>query len=121
MSRTTRRTAVSLCAQAKDGKVDAVKAELEAYKESLSANDLYAEFADKVALAKDAPHCDQRQLSLPSSLPVSQPRLRPHRYRAGDCAELLIDPCTLQAAAVRQRPFLLTMKFTERKGVRHGF
>ena len=28
--------------------------ELEAYKESLSANDLYAEFADKVALAKDA-------------------------------------------------------------------
>ena len=41
-------------AQAKDGKVDAVKAELEAYKESLSANDLYAEFADKVALAKDA-------------------------------------------------------------------
>lgn len=41
-------------AQAKDGKVDAVKSELEAYKESLSANDLYAEFADKVALAKDA-------------------------------------------------------------------
>lgn len=40
-------------AQAKDGKVDAVKAELEAYKESLSANDLYAEFADKIALAKD--------------------------------------------------------------------
>ena len=34
--------------------VDAVKAELEAYKESLSANDLYAEFADKIALAKDA-------------------------------------------------------------------
>ena len=34
-------------AQAKDGKVDAVKAELEAYKESLSANDLYAEFADR--------------------------------------------------------------------------
>ena len=29
-------------------------AQLEAYKESLSANDLYAEFADKVALAKDA-------------------------------------------------------------------
>ena len=41
-------------AQAKYGQVDAVKAELEAYKESLSANDLYAEFADKVALAKDA-------------------------------------------------------------------
>ena len=41
-------------AQAKEGKVDAVKAELEAYKESLSANDLYAEFADKVAQAKDA-------------------------------------------------------------------
>ena len=41
-------------AQAKDGQVDAVKAELEAYTESLSANDLYAEFADKIALAKDA-------------------------------------------------------------------
>ncbi len=41
-------------AQAKDGQVDAVKSELEAYKASLSANDLYAEFADKVALAKDA-------------------------------------------------------------------
>ena len=41
-------------AQAKEGQVDAVKAELEAYKESLSANDLYAEFADKIALAKDA-------------------------------------------------------------------
>ena len=41
-------------AQAKDGQVDAVKAELEAYKESLSANDLYAEFADQIALAKDA-------------------------------------------------------------------
>ena len=41
-------------AQAKDGKVDAVKSELEAYKASLSANDLYAEFADKIALAKDA-------------------------------------------------------------------
>ena len=37
-------------AQAKPGKA----AELQAYKDSLSANDLYAEFADKVALAKDA-------------------------------------------------------------------
>ena len=41
-------------AQAKEGQVDAVKSELEAYKASLSANDLYAEFADKIALAKDA-------------------------------------------------------------------
>ena len=40
-------------AQAKPGKAD-VESELQAYKESLSANDLYAEFADKVALAKDA-------------------------------------------------------------------
>ena len=31
-----------------------VESELQAYKDSLSANDLYAEFADKVALAKDA-------------------------------------------------------------------
>lgn len=41
-------------AQAKPGKAADVENELQAYKESLSANDLYAEFADKVALAKDA-------------------------------------------------------------------
>lgn len=41
-------------AQAKDGKVADVEAELQSYKESLSANDMYAEFADKIALAKDA-------------------------------------------------------------------
>ena len=41
-------------AQAKPGKAADVESELQAYKESLSANDLYAEFADKVALAKDA-------------------------------------------------------------------
>ena len=41
-------------AQAKPGKATDVESELQAYKDSLSANDLYAEFADKVALAKDA-------------------------------------------------------------------
>ncbi len=41
-------------AQAKEGKAADVEAELLAYKESLSANDMYAEFADKIALAKDA-------------------------------------------------------------------
>jgi len=41
-------------AQAKPGKAADVENELQAYKDSLSANDLYAEFADKVALAKDA-------------------------------------------------------------------
>lgn len=41
-------------AQAKPGKAADVESELQAYKESLSANDLYAEFADKVSLAKDA-------------------------------------------------------------------
>ena len=41
-------------AQAKDGKAADVEAELQAYKESLSANDMYAEFADKIAMAKDA-------------------------------------------------------------------
>ena len=41
-------------AQAKPGKAADVESELQAYKESLSANDLYAEFANKVALAKDA-------------------------------------------------------------------
>ena len=40
--------------QAKPGKAADVEAELNAYKDSLAANDLYAEFADKVALAKDA-------------------------------------------------------------------
>ena len=41
-------------AQAKPGKAADVESELQAYKDSLSANDLYAEFADKVALAEDA-------------------------------------------------------------------
>ena len=41
-------------AQAKPDKAADVESELQAYKDSLSANDLYAEFADKVALAKDA-------------------------------------------------------------------
>lgn len=40
--------------QAKPGKAADVEAELNAYKDSLVANDLYAEFADKVAQAKDA-------------------------------------------------------------------
>lgn len=41
-------------AQAKEGKVADVEAELQAYKESLTANDMYVEFADKMALAKEA-------------------------------------------------------------------
>ena len=45
--------ALVLAIQAKSGAADAVKAELEAYKESASSN-LYAEFADKVAKAQDA-------------------------------------------------------------------
>ena len=45
--------ALVLAMQAKSGAADAVKAELEAYKESASSN-LYAEFADKVAKAQDA-------------------------------------------------------------------
>ena len=45
--------ALVLAVQAKSGCADAVKAELEAYKESASSN-LYAEFADKVAKAQDA-------------------------------------------------------------------
>lgn len=40
--------------QAKPGKAADVEAELNAYKDSLAANDLYAEFADKVAQDKDA-------------------------------------------------------------------
>lgn len=45
--------ALVLAIQAKSGSADAVKTELEAYKESASSN-LYAEFADKVAKAQDA-------------------------------------------------------------------
>lgn len=45
--------ALVLAVQAKAGSADAVKAELEAYKETASSN-LYAEFADKVAKAQDA-------------------------------------------------------------------
>lgn len=45
--------ALVLAVQAKSGMADAVKAELETYKESISTN-LYAEFADKVAKAQDA-------------------------------------------------------------------
>lgn len=41
-------------AQAKEGKAADVEAELQAYKDGLSANNLYAEFADKMAQAKDA-------------------------------------------------------------------
>lgn len=45
--------ALVLAIQAKSGSADAVKAELEAYKETASSN-LYAEFADKVAKAQDS-------------------------------------------------------------------
>lgn len=41
-------------AQAKSGKASDVEAELQAYKESLTANNMYVEFADKMALAKEA-------------------------------------------------------------------
>lgn len=41
-------------AQAKEGKAADVEKELQAYKESLTANNMYVEFADKMALAKDA-------------------------------------------------------------------
>ncbi|MGN0984503.1 MAG: DUF4358 domain-containing protein [Gemmiger sp.] len=46
--------ALVFVAQAKNGAVDAVVSELEAYKATLAGNDLYAEFADKVAQAQDA-------------------------------------------------------------------
>lgn len=41
-------------AQAKEGKAADVEKELQAYKDSLTANNMYVEFADKMALAKDA-------------------------------------------------------------------
>lgn len=45
--------ALVFAAQVKDGTADTVKAELEAYRESMSST-LYADFADKVAKAQDA-------------------------------------------------------------------
>lgn len=45
--------ALVLAIQAKDGAADAVKSDLEAYKERISSS-LYAEFADKVAQAQDS-------------------------------------------------------------------
>ena len=45
--------ALVLAVKAKSGMADAVKTELEAYKEAISSN-LYAEFADKVAKAQDS-------------------------------------------------------------------
>lgn len=45
--------ALVLAVQAKSGMADAVKTELEEYKEAISSN-LYAEFADKVAKAQDS-------------------------------------------------------------------
>lgn len=41
-------------AQAKEGKAADVEAELQAYKDSLSANNMYAEFADKLAQGQEA-------------------------------------------------------------------
>lgn len=46
--------ALVFAAQAKEGCVDAVLAELQTYKDSLTANDMYAEYADKIAKAQDA-------------------------------------------------------------------
>ena len=41
-------------AQAKDGKAAEVEKALQAYKDSLAANDMYAEFAHKIAISKEA-------------------------------------------------------------------
>ena len=41
-------------AQVKDGTIDTVIEELNAYKDSLTANQMYTEFADKIAKAEDA-------------------------------------------------------------------
>lgn len=41
-------------AQAKEGKAADVEAELQAYKDSLSANNMYAQFADKLAQGQEA-------------------------------------------------------------------
>lgn len=46
--------ALVFVAQVKDGTADAVVGELSAYQAALAGNDLYVEFADKVAKAQDA-------------------------------------------------------------------
>lgn len=47
-------SALIVAVKAVEGKADAVKTEMEAYKTSISTGGLYAEFADKEAAAKDA-------------------------------------------------------------------
>lgn len=47
-------SALIVAVKAVEGKSDAVKAEMETYKTSISTGGLYAEFADKEAAAKDA-------------------------------------------------------------------
>ncbi|WP_294526620.1 DUF4358 domain-containing protein [uncultured Allofournierella sp.] len=47
-------SALIVAVKAVEGKGDAVKAEMETYKTSISTGGLYAEFADKEAAAKDA-------------------------------------------------------------------
>ena len=47
-------SALIVAVKAVEGKGDAVKTEMEAYKTSISTGGLYAEFADKEAAAKDA-------------------------------------------------------------------
>ena len=76
-------------AQAKDGKAADVEAELQAYKDSLTANDMYAEFADKIAMAPGCAHRDQRQLCGHRHRQRRR-RLRRHRHRAGNGPRLLI-------------------------------
>lgn len=46
--------ALVFAAQVQDGTADAVVEELNAYKDSLSSNQLYAEYADKIAQSEDA-------------------------------------------------------------------
>ena len=71
--------ALVFAAQVKDGTADAVKAELEAYKESMSST-LYADFADKVAKARIIP---QSTPPLTGHLPDSTNRYQTGRAPTG--------------------------------------
>ena len=63
-------SALIVAVKAVEGKGDAVKTEMEAYKTSISTGGLYAEFADKEAAAKDARIVQQLSLIHILTLPT---------------------------------------------------
>ena len=89
--------------QAKEGKAADVEAELQAYKDSLSANNMYAEFADKIAMAEDARIVTNGNY-VAIVIASNRQRLRRHRHCAGNGVEFLSFPYRIfQQAATPHR------------------